>query len=148
MQNVIFDGISIVINVFSYMGNKVNFVHMYSYQAMCSLSLIFGWTASLWQVAQDCADKLPFLSSDSEVMVTIIFVLMNNFISTLTELPLSFYDIFVIESHHGFNKQSVEMFMTDQLNYFIMIQIFFLPLSALSVMIVKVGGERFKIFCH
>lgn len=110
---------------------------------MCTLGLIFGWTAALWRVAQDCADKLPFGSSDSEILVTVIFVLINNLISTLTELPLSFYDIFVIESQHGFNKQSVEMFLNDQLNYFTMVQLFFLPLSALSVMIIKLGGERF-----
>ncbi|XP_026467384.1 CAAX prenyl protease 1 homolog [Ctenocephalides felis] len=113
---------------------------------MCTLGLIFGWTAALWRVAQDCADKLPFGSSDSEILVTVIFVLINNLISTLTELPLSFYDIFVIESQHGFNKQSVEMFLNDQLNYFTMVQLFFLPLSALSVMIIKLGGERFFVW--
>ncbi|KAK9914960.1 hypothetical protein WJX75_002949 [Coccomyxa subellipsoidea] len=58
------------------------------------------------------AEKSGWFSS-SEIPITIVFFLLDGAKDTLISLPFSLYHTFVLEQHHGFNKQTVRLFVLD-----------------------------------
>lgn len=65
-----------------------------------------------WDIALAAAAKIG-IWVDSEMFHTIIFVLLYSAVKTLVDLPWSLYNTFVIESRHGFNKQTPALFLGD-----------------------------------
>lgn len=58
---------------------------------------------ALWKYSTGIADKFGF--QDSEIVISIIFMLIMNTFNGFISLPFSIYSVFVIEERHGFNKQ-------------------------------------------
>jgi STE24 endopeptidase len=50
-----------------------------------------------------------------EIGTTIIFFLLDGAKDTLLGLPFSLYSTFVVEQRHGFNKQTLALFLVDVL---------------------------------
>ncbi|BDA43105.1 CAAX prenyl protease 1 homolog [Coccomyxa sp. Obi] len=63
-------------------------------------------------VTQYLASKISWLDS-SEIPVTIVFFLLDGAKDTLISLPFSLYHTFVLEQTHGFNKQTLGLFVLD-----------------------------------
>lgn len=72
-----------------------------SFQAI----LWFEALPMLWRYSGQLLARFGF-GSDSEILQTLIFVLVGSVISTVIDLPWSVYHTFVIEQRHGFNKQT------------------------------------------
>ena len=53
------------------------------------------------------------LDPKNEIIRSILFVMMEVVLSTVTGTPWSYYQAFVIEERHGFNKQTKFTFFTD-----------------------------------
>ena len=70
----------------------------------------------LWRksetLTQYLAEKSGWFSS-SEIPITIAFFLLDGVKDTLISLPFSLYHTFVLEQHHGFNKQNLMLFVLD-----------------------------------
>lgn len=60
------------------------------------------------------AKKTGWFTS-SEIAVTIMFFLLDGAKDTLIALPFSLYNTFVVEQQHGFNKQTLRLFLADTL---------------------------------
>lgn len=58
---------------------------------------------AIWKYSESIADKFDY--SSSEIVVSIIFMLIMNTLNSFISLPFHVYSIFVIEEKHGFNKQ-------------------------------------------
>ncbi|KAI4201077.1 MAG: hypothetical protein LQ350_003506 [Teloschistes chrysophthalmus] len=93
----------------------------------------FGFVASLYSQVQNFGtiyyDILPKLwdltgiwlhryshkSFTGEIVHTLIFFFTYNLITTIINLPISYYSTFVLEEKYGFNKSTVRLWVTDLL---------------------------------
>ncbi len=66
--------------------------------------------------------------------------------STITSLPWNIYYTFVLEEKHGFNKQTFGFFIKDNIKKFIVTILLTLPILALLIYIIKIGGDYFFVY--
>lgn len=86
------------------------------------------------------------LGTESEIQVSMAYMLLLNLMTTLIGLPFSVYSTFVLEHKHGFNKQTAGFYIKDQIKSLIVGQAITLPLVAGIVAIILWGGEYFFIY--
>jgi STE24 endopeptidase len=86
------------------------------------------------------------LGIESEIQVSMTYMLLLNLMTTLIGLPFSVYSTFVLEQKHGFNKQTAGFYIKDQIKSLIVGQAITLPLVAGIVAIILWGGEYFFIY--
>lgn len=69
------------------------------------------WTlvSGVW----DMASKLDFAST--ELRTTVVFMAILSTVGTLLSIPQEWYQHFVLEEKHGFNKMTTKTFVTDKI---------------------------------
>lgn len=68
----------------------------------------------LWSTSTALAAYAGFNTSH-EVLITVIYNLLDSGKDLILGLPFGLYSTFVVEQRHGFNKQSIALFIKDQL---------------------------------
>lgn len=109
-----------------------------------TLMIILYVMPALWKYSIGISTKFGF--SESEIVVSIIFMLMMNTLNSLLSLPFSIYSVFVIEEKHGFNKQTPGFFVKDTLKAYFLMQFLIVLLTSPIIYIVKAGGDYFFIY--
>ena len=121
----------------------------------------FGFISSLYGQAQNISfiygDVLPKLwdltglwmikympaKYTGEIVHTLIFFFTFNIITTLLNLPISYYSTFVVEEKFGFNKQTVKLWITDMIKGQALMVVFGVPLLSAFLAIVQKTGNGF-----
>lgn len=67
----------------------------------------------LWSASTALAVYFGYTKSH-EVLITVIYNLLDSGKDLLLGLPFGLYSTFVVEQRHGFNKQSLGLFIKDQ----------------------------------
>ena len=83
---------------------------------------------------------------DNEIKISLIFVAYTTIIGMITGLPFELYSTFQIERKHGFNKQTIGLFITDKIKGLGLMCVIGCPFLALLLKIIKWGGEYFYIY--
>ena len=83
------------------------------------------------------------MSYGGEIVHTLIFFFTFNIITTILNLPISYYSTFVLEENFGFNKQTVKLWITDMLKGQGLMIVFGAPLLSAFLAIVQKTGNRF-----
>ncbi|KAH8328892.1 hypothetical protein KR074_009902 [Drosophila pseudoananassae] len=109
------------------------------------LELYIGLIAVIWNLSIQLVDHFNWNSSN-EIIVSCVFVLISNVLSTFKSLPFKIYKIFVLEETHGFNKQTAGFFIWDQIKSFLVTQVLMIPITAALIFIVQRGGDNFFIW--
>ncbi|XP_065344450.1 CAAX prenyl protease 1 homolog [Cloeon dipterum] len=86
------------------------------------------------------------LNPESEIQVSMAFMLIMNLMNVVIAMPFTVYSTFVLEEKHGFNKQTPGFFIKDQIKSFFVGQLISLPLVAGLVGIVHWGGKFFFVY--
>uniref|UniRef100_H3ACS3 CAAX prenyl protease n=1 Tax=Latimeria chalumnae TaxID=7897 RepID=H3ACS3_LATCH len=116
------------------------------------------------------------LGPEYEISQSLAFLLLATLFSAVTGLPWSLYSTFVIEEKHGFNQQvggakdnllpttfsltyrnsvsvpydlswqTLGFFLRDAVKKFVVTQCILLPVTALLLYIIKIGGDYFFIY--
>ncbi|XP_053310704.1 CAAX prenyl protease 1 homolog [Spea bombifrons] len=110
-----------------------------------TLILALGGIPFLWNVSEQILDQMG-LGSEYEIVHSLAFLLLATLFSALTGLPWSLYNTFVIEERHGFNQQTLTFFFKDAIKKFLVTQCILLPVTALLLYIIKIGGDYFFIY--
>lgn len=76
---------------------------------------VFGFLLFLWFGGFGYVESWATALGDDPIIVGLIFFAILGLISTLTSLPFEWYSTFVLEEKHGFNKQTIKIFLTDKL---------------------------------
>lgn len=101
--------------------------------------VFWGWAGlSLEYLGQEPAE--------SEILQSLLFTLYLSLFSTITSLPFSVYNTFVVEERHGFNKQTAAFYAKDQIKKFLVGQIIQAPILAGIIKIVYWGGDQFYLY--
>ncbi|XP_030387158.1 CAAX prenyl protease 1 homolog [Scaptodrosophila lebanonensis] len=109
------------------------------------MELYIGLIALVWQMSVDVVKRLHW-DHENEIIVSCVFVLISNVMSTFKSLPFKIYKIFVLEEKHGFNKQTAGFFAWDQVKGFLVAQVLMVPITAAIIFIVQRGGDNFFIW--
>ncbi|KAJ8450256.1 hypothetical protein Cgig2_033450 [Carnegiea gigantea] len=70
----------------------------------------------------------------------------RNVLTQIIKLPFSLYRTFVIEAHHGFNKQTIWLFFKDKLKGIALAIFIVPPIVAAIIVVVQKGGPYFIIY--
>ncbi|CAH2069234.1 unnamed protein product [Thlaspi arvense] len=122
-----------------------HFVHEFVTILMDSAILFFGILPWFWKIS---GGFLPMLGLDpeNEILHTLSFLAGVMTWSQITDLPFSLYSTFVIESRHGFNKQTIWMFIRDMIKGMILSVILAPPIVTAIIVIVQKGGPYLAIY--
>ncbi|KAH9609057.1 hypothetical protein KSS87_021817 [Heliosperma pusillum] len=86
------------------------------------------------------------LDAENEIFHTLAFLAGVMIWSQITDLPFSLYSTFVIEARHGFNKQTIWLFIKDMLKSIILSVLIGPPIVAAMIYIVQKGGPYFALY--
>ncbi|CAH9097118.1 unnamed protein product [Cuscuta europaea] len=112
---------------------------------MDTVILLFGILPWFWKKS---GNALVFfgLNTENEILHTLSFLAGVTIWSQITELPFTLYSTFVIEARHGFNKQTVRLFIRDMIKSIILTIVIGPPIVAAIILIVQKGGPYLAIY--
>ena len=84
--------------------------------------------------------------SENEIIHSLVFLLAAALISTILDLPGSYYSQFVIEEKYGFNNSTVKLWITDTIKDFIISSIIMSIVVPIFIFIFNKSGPRFVIY--
>jgi STE24 endopeptidase len=96
-----------------------------------------------WQVAGELASKV--VAKPGEITKSVAFFVITMLLSTLADLPFSWYSTFQIEQKHGFNKQTYGIFVMDKIKTVLLSVVFGAPIVSALIWTIRWGGERFYL---
>lgn len=107
------------------------------------LEIQFNVYAHLWtMVGMFMANYIP-AAYGGEITQSLLFFFFYNFISTIVELPLSYYHNFVLEKSFGFNKMTINLWVVDKIKSQLLTVAFGTPIGGGLLWIVKNSGDSF-----
>ncbi|VFQ82062.1 unnamed protein product [Cuscuta campestris] len=122
-----------------------HFFHEYISILMDSIILLCGILPWFWKKS---GDALVFfgLNTENEILHTLAFLAGVMVWSQITDLPFTLYSTFVIEARHGFNKQTIGLFIKDMIKSIILSVVIGPPIVAAIILIVQKGGPYLVIY--
>ncbi|XP_010261328.1 PREDICTED: CAAX prenyl protease 1 homolog [Nelumbo nucifera] len=122
-----------------------HFIHEAVTILMDTAILFFGILPWFWKRS---AEFLIYtnLNPENEILHTLAFLSGVMIWSQITDLPFSLYSTFVIESRHGFNKQTIWLFFKDMFKGICLSIILGPPIVATIIVIVQKGGPYLAIY--
>ncbi|XP_009628878.1 CAAX prenyl protease 1 homolog [Nicotiana tabacum] len=125
--------------------SNFHFVHEFVTILMDSAILYFRILPWFWKISRDFLIYLG-LNAENEIFHTLAFLAGVMIWSQITDLPFSLYSTFVIESRHGFNKQTVWLFFRDMIKGIALAIVIGPPIVAAIIVIVQKGGPYLAIY--
>ncbi|XP_075501101.1 CAAX prenyl protease 1 homolog isoform X2 [Primulina tabacum] len=122
-----------------------HFVHELVTILMDSAILSFGILPWFWKMSGEFL-LYAGLNAENEILHTLAFLAGVMFWSQLTDLPFSLYSTFVIEARHGFNKQTIWLFIRDMIKGIALAVVIGPPIVAAIIFIVQKGGPYLAIY--
>jgi hypothetical protein len=101
--------------------------------------LLFGIMPFLWDQSIKLGGTYLGVNSDEEIKISLIFLLLQTVVGTITGLPFELYKTFNIEKKHGFNKQTYGLFFSDKFKGLVLQCVIGGPFVALLLKIIKVS---------
>ncbi|CAN6244987.1 unnamed protein product [Urochloa humidicola] len=99
----------------------------------------------LWKISGELVTKVG-LNAENEIIHALAFLAGAGVWLEITDLPFSLYSTFVIEAQHGFNKQSIWLFVRDMVKEILLSIILGTPVVAAIIYIVQIGGRYLVIY--
>ncbi|KAI0232186.1 CAAX prenyl protease [Lamellibrachia satsuma] len=114
-------------------------------QVETTLILYLGGLPFLWAFSGRITQRFG-LGPEYEITQSLVFIVGEVLFSTVMSLPWTLYSTFVIEERHGFNKQTLGFFFKDKVKKLAVALAIALPVVALLIYIIKIGGDHFYIY--
>ncbi|XP_009615410.1 CAAX prenyl protease 1 homolog [Nicotiana tomentosiformis] len=122
-----------------------HFIHEFVTILMDSSILYFRILPWFWKISGESLLYLG-LNTENEIFHTLSFLAGVMVWSQITDLPFSLYSTFVIETRHGFNKQTVWLFFRDMIKGIALAIVIGPPIVAAIIVIVQKGGPYLAIY--
>jgi len=107
--------------------------------------LLLGFLPYVWDTAKSFGDN-QYYKIESEIGVSLIFLLIVTLVGMVTALPFELYSTFRIEKKHGFNKMTPSLFVSDKIKGFFLTVLIGGPFIALLLKIIEMGGDKFYLY--
>ena len=135
-------------NAQSYGLDKITFSIVSSFYSLCEecVFLLLGFYPFAWDKAVEYGSKLGYSEESNEIKISLIFLGLTVALGTVTSLPFELYSTFRIEKKHGFNKQTIGLFISDKIKGLILTAVIGGPFVALLLKIIDMGGPHFYMY--
>lgn len=97
----------------------------------------------LWGITGIWLARFAPAQFSGEISHTLIFFFTFNIITTILNLPISYYSTFVLEEKFGFNKSTVKLWITDMLKSQALMIVLGTPLLSAFLKIIQSTGTKF-----
>lgn len=81
-----------------------------------------------------------FRIKESEILQSLVFMFLLTIVTTALKQPFSLYSIFVIEEKFGFNKQTLGLYLKDELKTFGLTIVIGFPVTAVILWVIQIAG--------
>ncbi|KAL6130994.1 hypothetical protein ACLB2K_069372 [Fragaria x ananassa] len=125
--------------------SNFHFVHDFVTLLMDTAILFYRILPWFWKKSGDFV-VLAGLNAENEIRHTLSFLAGVMIWEQITDLPFSLYSTFVIEARHGFNKQTIWLFLKDMLKEMCLSVILAPPIVSAIIVIVQNGGAYLVIY--
>jgi len=115
------------------------------FQVENTIILVFGGLPFLWNYSVQLLDSLGY-GADYEILSSLVFLLLGTLYELVIHLPFGIYYTFVIEEKHGFNKQTLGLYLTDKIKGLVVGMVIGIPAVSALLYIVKWGGGLFYLY--
>lgn len=105
--------------------------------------ICFDFLPKLWAITGIWLARFAPARFSGEISHTLIFFFTFNLITTVLNLPTSYYSTFVLEEKFGFNKSTVELWATDMLKSQALMVALGAPLLSAFLKIIQSTGTQF-----
>jgi STE24 endopeptidase len=122
-----------------------HFVHEAVTILMDTTILYYKVLPWFWKRSGELVTKVG-LNAENEIIHTLAFLAGAMVWSQIIDLPFSLYSTFVIEARHGFNKQTIWLFIRDMVKGILLSMILGPPIVAAIIYIVQIGGPYLAIY--
>lgn len=112
-------------------------------QVQTNVFLIYGAFPLLWKLSGEFVATR--MGAVTEMRQSLVFVAANILISTFLDLPFSYWSTFHIEQKHGFNKQTMGLWIKDKIKSLALSLILGCPIVGALLATIQWGGERFYL---
>lgn len=132
----------------AYSRDKISFSMICSVKSIVESTLSLKFLPSLWYGVEEVVKKYvsPGVVTGS-FLHSYAFALFGEVVSTLIDLPLSYYQTFVLEAKHGFNKSTRTEFLKDKVKGFLLRAVVFHPVTVgLVNFVVSTFGAKFPMY--
>lgn len=107
--------------------------------------LLLGYLPFMWTTSGKALMALN-LDSNSEIYRALMLLTLTTIYETLTGIPFGLYSTFVVEARHGFNKQTLGLFLKDKMKGFMLFIVIGFPVTAVLIYVIRWGGEYFYMY--
>uniref|UniRef100_A0A0D3F8W7 CAAX prenyl protease 1 homolog n=1 Tax=Oryza barthii TaxID=65489 RepID=A0A0D3F8W7_9ORYZ len=125
--------------------SKFHFIHEAVTILMDTTILYYRVLPWVWKKSGELATNAG-LNAENEILHTLAFLAGVMIWSQITDLPFSLYSTFVIEAKHGFNKQTIWLFIRDMIKGILLSILLGPPIVAAIIIIVQNGGSYLAIY--
>lgn len=113
--------------------------------SLMSIILFNRWIYVGWSLSVNFA-ALCNISPDREIAISCFFMTFVTLFNFIVNMPFTIYGTFVLEQKHGFNKQTAGFFVKDQLKSLLLSLVITLPIMAIAIYIIMLGGNMFVVY--
>ncbi|KAH7816052.1 putative Metalloprotease [Monocercomonoides exilis] len=103
----------------------------------------------MWNLSERIAFSFGF-NKDSEILISIIFMILTELLSNVISIPVSYFETFNIEAKFNFNKQTRKMFFVDLIKMQLVSIVTDIPIFAFILWVFKhrPGGDKYWLIAY
>ncbi|KAJ1938496.1 zinc metalloprotease, partial [Linderina macrospora] len=113
-------------------------------QIQTTLIIVYDAIPWLWNASGCLLEGAT--GSTGEIAHSLVFFVAATLISTVLSLPFDLYSTFVVERKHGFNKQTVGLFVSDLVKTLLLTVVLGSPVLALFLWVIGLTGSQFYLY--
>ncbi|CBX90409.1 similar to CaaX prenyl protease [Plenodomus lingam JN3] len=106
-------------------------------------TIYFNLYPFVWSVAGSVIARYAPMRFSGEITQSLLFMYMLGWIDLVLGLGLSYYHTFVLEEKFGFNKSTVQLWITDMVKGQALAIVFGIPIGSAFLSIIKRTGQNF-----
>ncbi|ORZ26199.1 peptidase family M48-domain-containing protein [Absidia repens] len=126
--------------------SQFGFVHDLIKQLESVAILHYDGMAWLWYTSGYLLETYGGYGSEYQILQSLVFSILFSWFSTLTSLPFSLYSTFVVEEKHGFNKQTIGIFVSDLFKNQLVMLVLMCPLLSACLWVMQSTGDNFFLY--
>ncbi|KAF9429218.1 hypothetical protein BGZ76_001642 [Entomortierella beljakovae] len=111
-----------------------------------TLMLVYNFMPWIWDLSGKFMFDVAGYGSEYEITQSIIFFIALTIFSTVISQPFTLYSTFVIEERHGFNKQTLRLYISDLIKGHLVGGAIGMPFLAGFLKIIQVSGKNFYLY--
>ncbi|OQR96559.1 CAAX prenyl protease 1 [Thraustotheca clavata] len=105
--------------------------------------ILAGYMPFMWQLS---GRILAHYGYEGEIPQSLMYVILTSIKDLVVQLPFDLYSTFVIEERHGFNKQTLRLFIMDKIKGILIGTAIMLPLLSALIGLIRWGGDNFVFY--